>query len=216
MAISRRLTEGELQEHFGLERPFEPSHRLRDWLAGGHELEEIEKQRLQSLSERLLRHVSYWNEETLKMRFLAPLLEMVDYEQGDAQGFFEVELKAEVAGQQLKTIVDFVVARAKADLIKAPYFCFHEYKREKQPEDPTAQVLLAMLIAQAQNPAPIPIYGCYVMGRNWFFLILEGQTYTVSNLYNASEYEDLVQILRILRKFEGILKEELLPTPPNA
>ena len=108
-------------------------------IAGGDDLTASEKQHLQILSERLLRHVSYWNEETLKMRFIAPLLEMVDYEQGDAQGFFEVEIKAEIAGQRLKTIADFVVARAKADLIKAPYFCFHAYKRE----DPTAQVLSA-------------------------------------------------------------------------
>lgn len=207
---SIKWTEGLLQERFRLTRVFEPTDRLQTWLTVDDNLSDADLQRVNELSQRLFRHVSYWNEETLKMRFIAPLLEMVDYEIGNVQTFFEAELRDQVDGQSLKIIVDFVVASAKADLIKAPYFCFHEYKREKQPEDPTAQVLLAMLIAKARNPAPIPVYGCYVMGRNWFFLIMEDHTYAVSNAFNASEAEDLGQILRILRRFRTILAEELL------
>jgi hypothetical protein len=45
----------------------------------------------------------------------------------------------------------------------------------------------------------LPIYGCYVSGRNWFFVLLQGNVYGVSNAFNASD-DDIYQIFAILKK----------------
>jgi hypothetical protein len=56
-----------------------------------------------------------------------------------------------------------------------------------------------MVAAQAKNPAGLPIYGCYVSGRNWFFVLLEGEKYCVSDAYVATS-EDLYKIFAIMKK----------------
>jgi hypothetical protein len=40
----------------------------------------------------------------------------------------------------------------------------------------------------------LPLYGCYVVGRNWFFLVLNGKEYDVSLAYDATQ-DDLFDIL---------------------
>jgi hypothetical protein len=58
-----------------------------------------------------------------------------------------------------------------------------------------------MLVGQHQNRASdndFPIYGCYIIGRNWFFMVLEGNKYATSKAFQSTEYEDALQILRIL------------------
>jgi hypothetical protein len=56
---------------------------------------------------------------------------------------------------------------------EAPFFCFQEYKRETDPNgDPIGQLLAAMLVGQALNPPKQPMYGCYVIGCDWYFVTL--------------------------------------------
>ena len=57
---------------------------------------------------------------------------------------------------------------AKGKMIpKIPYFCLHEYKQENRREnDPLGQLLIGMVTAQAKSEGELPIYGCYVSGRN--------------------------------------------------
>ena len=75
----------------------------------------------------------------------------------------------------------------------------HEYKREVEATgDPLGQLLIAMVgaqrgNAQRQNTEAFPLYGCYVLGRNWFFVILEDQQYAVSRAYDATQ-EDVYEI----------------------
>jgi hypothetical protein len=92
-----------------------------------------------------------------------------------------------------------------------PYFFMHEYKREKKYSgDPIGQMLGAMLIGQAKNNNDKPVYGCYVQGRYWYFTVLEGKDYVVSNSYNSSEMHDAKQIIFILRKLKQIIIERLM------
>lgn len=87
----------------------------------------------------------------------------------------------------------------------------HEYKREKKYSgDPIGQMLGAMLIGQAKNNNDRPIYGCYVQGRFWFFSVLVGNQYVISNSFNSSELEDAKQIIYILRKLKEIILERLM------
>jgi hypothetical protein len=71
-------------------------------------------------------------------------------------------------------------------------------------------MLGAMLIGQAKNNNDKPVYGCYVQGRFWFFTVLEGKNYVVSNAYNASEIDDAQKIIFVLRKLKKIILERLM------
>ena len=72
------------------------------------------------------------------------------------------------------------------------------------------QLLEAILIAQEKNNNKKPIYGCEVIGKNWHFVVLKDRTYCVSDIYDCTNKDDLIQIVAILRQFKLILDTELL------
>ena len=82
-----------------------------------------------------------------------------------------------------------------------------EYKPEKNRDnDPLGQVLIAMVVAQQYNEQKFPVYGCYVNGRNWFFVVLHDDTYSVSRAYDATDIIDLQQILASLIDIKRIIE----------
>lgn len=61
-------------------------------------------------------------------------------------------------------------------------------------------------MTQSKNKAVLgeqamPIYGCYVVGRSWFFMVLEGKEYAISEMYVATKSEifDIVKLLKGLK-----------------
>ena len=104
-------------------------------------------------------------------------------------------------GEDLETSgrVDWLLAEGIQDP-RQPYFFLHEYKGEIDAAgDPLGQLLIAMVGAQRQNDASFPLYGCYVVGRNWFFVVLENEQYAVSNAFNSTQ-EDIFRIYSILEE----------------
>jgi hypothetical protein len=96
-------------------------------------------------------------------------------------------------------------------MVKVPYFHFQEYKKDKDPNgDPIAQLVEAFLIAQENNKNSKPMYGCYVIGRSWYFVVMEQKEYAVSSAYDCTDAQELHQIIAILRKFKEILETQLL------
>jgi hypothetical protein len=61
------------------------------------------------------------------------------------------------------------------------------------------------LVAYHLNQNKHPIYGCYVVKQNWFFMIFDGMNYAVSNAYNASD-DDLYKITAILIQVKDYIK----------
>jgi hypothetical protein len=201
--------EGLIVKTFGLKNVLDGFPLLDAWLTVENNLDadtikELEKRRLI-----LRKRVNGWNEETLKMKFIAFILDMVDYDTDDLEGVFDAELKGTVKGQKLSVVADYALCKYTFDLKEQPYFYFHEYKPRKKTKDPIAQLLVAMLIAQEKNERQRPLYGCAVVGELWYFMILDGTTYSISNGYVAANAEDLQRILLILRKFKHILTTEL-------
>jgi hypothetical protein len=91
-----------------------------------------------------------------------------------------------------------LVAKGKQTPQK-PFFFLHEYKPENKKEgDPVGQLLIGMVAAQRENNDEKPLYGCYISGRNWFFVFLDQKKYAISNAFNATEYPDFTKILSIL------------------
>ncbi len=205
-----KWTEGLVVETFGLKREFHHTPLLTRWLDVDNNLTQEEIAILEKRRWRLVENVNGWNEETLKMKFIAFLLELVDYDDKKPfQGVFEAELSGIIQGRPLKVITDYTIAKVTLDLVRHPYFYFHEYKPKKRTKDPVAQILLAMLIAQEQNKDDLPIYGCVVFGELWQFVVMKGLEYVISDGYRATNANDLQEILLILRKFKHILHTEL-------
>lgn len=55
-----------------------------------------------------------------------------------------------------------------------------------------------------------PMYGCTVTGQIWEFVIMENRTYSISQYYDGTKNDDLMQIIAMLRKFKEILETRLL------
>ncbi len=201
--------EGLIVKTFGLTRVFEEFPLLENWMKVTNDLSKKDIEELEYRRWQLVRKVNSWNEETLKMKFIAFILDLVRYDTDELEGIFDAELKGIVKGQRLSVVADYALSKVTFDLREQPYFYFHEYKPRKKSKDPFAQLLLAMLIAQEKNEHQRPLYGCAVIGENWYFMVLDEQTYSVSNGYVAANPDDLQAILLILRKFKHILKTEL-------
>lgn len=156
------------------------------------------------LKNNLRKKVKAWNEDELKMFFIAPLLEEVQLENEDLHAFTQRSFSATIGDIEIGGRVDFLIAKGKKKP-KNPYFCIHEYKQEENPRgDALGQLLIAMVAAQAINNQEMPILGTYIIGRNWFFVVLQGKEYAISREYDASE-DDIFQIFAILQKSKEIM-----------
>ena len=201
--------EGLIIKTFGLTKILEDFPLLDAWLTVSGSLPAEETQRLEKWRLKLLKNAGTWNEGTLKMKFIANIIELVDYDTDEFEGTFDAEMKGVVQGQKLSVVADYALAKATLDYMETPYFYFHEYKPRKRAKDPIAQLLLAMLIAQSQTKRKYPLYGCAIFGENWYFMVLDDKTYSVSAAIISTNRDSLQRILLILRKFKHILTTEL-------
>lgn len=172
----------------------------------------VEEGIFQEIYDEVVESIQGWSEEDLKMKFIAYVLMLGHLNKGrQFITCFEKTISGEVEGNFLKTKTDFMIASGILNLPINPYFHFQEYKPEINPTgEPMAQLLEAMLIAQAINKNGKPIYGCEIIGKSWRFVILQGKEYCISPAYDCTQKEDLLLIIAILRKFRHILETELL------
>ena len=90
-----------------------------------------------------------------------------------------------------------------------PYFCLHEYKRSIENQGtPDAQVLAAMLVARELNNNKLPIYGLFVVGLVWNFIVLQGNEYCISKSYNADD-EEIHIIFKMIKTVKQIINLNL-------
>jgi len=206
--------EGLVMDTFGLKRDYaKNSNILIDWVSANEDLSDIDLKYLEKLRNRAEIEVDSWNEEELKMNYLSFIVAYADYSQVDEvfRVYYERPISAEVQGHKINVIVDFMIAQGVLEYIKKPYFCFHEYKRAKKyNDDPAGQALLAMLAAQEINKNNKPVYGAYIIGKNWHFMVLENKNYAISKSFDCTQQDDLFSIISILRKFKIIIKTQLL------
>ncbi len=176
---------------------------LDEWLGTEVRPNVEEEKRLLALRERLREKVEFWNEATLSFYFLGPLMAMVDFDDTEYySSFVQTPLSMPLNGDNIKGNVDFLVATGYQKP-KSPFFVLHEYKPEESSRlDPTGQLMIAMLSARRENEQrglDLPIYGTYVLGRFWFFLLLRGSDYAKSLAYDATQ-DDLFRIFAILKQ----------------
>ncbi len=63
-----------------------------------------------------------------------------------------------------------------------------------------------MVAAQTINCHPHPIYGAYIIGRHWYFVILDGKIYSESLAYDATK-EEIMTIFGILHHTKEIIRQ---------
>lgn len=173
---------------------------LQDWLSSSYDLSPKEEEELENLQEGLIDYVEVWNEDELKFYFLGPLMRLVNYDaEKHYKSFLNRKLEATYNNQTLSGRVDFFLAKGH-QIPREPFFFLHEYKPEPNANnDPLGQLLVAMVAAQKANKEQFPLYGAYVTGRFFFFVVLDGSEYGVSLAYDATK-KDLGDIYAILQK----------------
>lgn len=194
----------DLEIEFGLEQVREMP-LLEEWLQKATTLTEYETQLVEYLRNKLLDNADFWNEDELKLQFIAPLLLVVNFDMPQVKVFSQRTMNAIIKGIEIGGRVDFMLAKGKQKPIQ-PYFFIHEYKQEskKGSSDPKGQLLSELLTAQHRNENKFPLYGCYVVGRNWFFVILNGNQYAVSDAFVATQ-QQIYKIIGILRYIKSLI-----------
>jgi len=198
-------TKEELEDTFLLSR-----HRtlttFDEWIAcaATQSIDDVETIIISRLKELLIDHVDAWNETELIEYFIGPMLTFVNFNTPEFSIFSERPLSAIVGDYELAGEPDAVIAKGTYSP-KVPYFCFHEYKKDNEPKgDPAAQALSAMLAAQALNPRPHPIYGLYVVGKLWHFMVLQERDYAISHGFLA-DGDDISSIFKMLKALKNLL-----------
>jgi predicted house-cleaning noncanonical NTP pyrophosphatase (MazG superfamily) len=184
------------------------SPELNQWLASTSTLTEVQAELLDQLHEEVKEDGGYWNEEELKVQFVGLILRIADVVvKNKLKVFYERPLAATVNGYALSVVSDCLMAAPLPfNTPAAPFFFLQEFKKKRgEKKDPEAQMLIAMLIAQALNPSGQILYGGYLIGPNWHFATLNGQYYTTSRQYDATNRDDLYQIVYIIRQLRELV-----------
>ena len=195
-----------LETLFGLEQ-VRYSEKLQEWLNQEAEITPLEKAIILHYQRILEYNLFSWNEQELAINFIGPLIGMLEFTTGKFNLFAERLLEETIQSVDNEDIrlsgrPDSLIASGRRSP-KIPFFSFHEHKPETEGGgDPGGQVLAAMLVGQAKNKEyDRPMYGCYVIGQNWYFLVLEGKQYKVAPPFAAtsSEVFDIYRVLKALK-----------------
>lgn len=193
---------------FNIER-IENHPSLNEWLDVPNHIQL--SSRFEKLRISLYKNVEMWNEDELKMMFIALFLAEFDfnnlpYYKVFTQRYFTLQTpEVEANGK-----IEWLIATGKQTPKKA-FFFLQEYKPEKNSgNDPLGQLLIAMVNAQILNENPKKtLYGCYTIGRFWFFVILKDKEYSLSRAYDATQTDDLTAMVGILEKVKKYIHQEL-------
>lgn len=184
---------------------------------------------LQYLQKNIVPFIDTWDEATLRYNFISQVVNLVGFISPKYQfsNFLEANIKAKYQNVVLKVRVEWMTALG-FQKPSTPFFFIHEYKpQEGSRGDVVGQLVAAMVAAQAKNQLPRiptvfnpnpksfadePIYGCYILGRHWYFVVLKDTQYAVSRPYDAKQAAELQLIVKILKvekqRIISLLKDE--------
>jgi len=170
---------------------------FNEWFTYDYHLSEDEINFLKQLIARYRFYVPHFLEEELKAKYIIPIINKVDFFATHFKDWYERTIKGTINGVELSGIVDFMVAKGVKEP-STPYFFIQEFKQSKPSQDPQDQLLAELIVSIEKNKHKI-IYGSYIIGAIWKFVILKkekGNTYTYfeSKAFDSLWYDDLKQI----------------------
>ena len=209
----RQCTLGLLEKSFDLEQ-VESLLSLTDWLEMSVPITDFERQLIDYYQDTMRFNLQGWNEQELALNFIGPFMGILKFKSKKYNLFSERSLEEtikDVTGEDvfLTGKPDGIIASGFRNP-ETPFFSFHEHKPEAESSgDPAGQVLAAMLVGQAKNQDKTkPMFGCYIIGQNWYFLILEGKQYAIATPFAATGKE-IMAIFRILKSLKTIIDESM-------
>lgn len=164
---------------------------------------------MEKYRDELLNYHEAWNEVELMMHFIGPFLKLIGYG-GTRYGlFFNRKLQATIGKLRLNGTVDGVIAVGYNEPV-VPYFFLKEYKKSQgYDSEPFGQLLAAMVAAQLLNGDGQPLYGCYVIGKYWSFVYLEGESFASTQGYDATDPAELQIIWSMLVEVKRVVEERV-------
>ena len=201
----------EVIDTFGIHKKIR-CQQLQDWCKATGTLKPYKASFLEDVRLHLERDWDSWNEEELKMHFISTVFITAEIDvEAHIKTFYERPMKGEVNGVEISVICDCMVATSKlSGNPQVPYFFLQEFAPHLPPKlgggwgegdrnDPEAQMLVAMLLAQQANADGKPLYGAWLQGENWYFTVLNGLEYCRSKIYVATNRTQLEQIVYMLQ-----------------
>lgn len=216
----------EVSEEFGI-KEVKKHTLLEQWLSIKCDIPKQTKGQLKQLQNLLKDNVDLWNEMELKMKFLGPLMNLVDYDTEYYRAFMERQLVLRKGDETINGTVDFLIAKG-TQIPCSPFFSIHvepfgeipnigEYKPDATAsKDPLGQLLIAMVAIYKDNQnagLEFPLYGAYVVGQLFYFVVFDGKTYCKSSPYLATKDEifDIFCILSEVKVYiDRLIEKEKL------
>jgi len=198
----------EVIDTFGIEKNRDCAI-LKSWMSVQGSFTPFEAQLMEQAREKLELKWDEWNEEELKMNFISLVFFVARLDVPKRiTTFYERKFSGKVNDISISLIVDCMIASpTNSGRPKSPYFFLQEFKQSLgDGHDPEGQMLAAMILSREINKDDKPIYGCWLQGAAWRFTLLNGIEYCVSRQFDATDSDDLLRIVFILRE----LKERIL------
>ena len=197
-----KIKDKELRELVNIKPNFS-SKIFNDWFNNKIILNESEIRFLIKLLEKELHFIRIYKEEDLKVKFIAPILNRIDFRDIDKEirDFYEEKITYKTKEFILTGVTDFLVSKG-LEYSEKPYFFIQEFKKGKESSYPEAQ-LLTELIAGLELNNFKTIKGAYIVGAIWNFIILEKlgddkYQYFTSMNFDSSKISELKEIYKNL------------------
>lgn len=188
----------EVQNTFGIKRRLSLP-LLEEWVNHEYPISQTHAETIENLRQYAFNYIETWNEDELKFLIISPLVSLIQFGSDKYKIFTQRKLTAKIQDIEVGGIVDFVLSSG-LQVPKHPFFFIHEYKQERKREnDPLGQVLIEMVAAQSKNDSKHPLFGAYVTGRFWFFVVLIGDEYAVNYALDVTRKEDMPRIYKMLQ-----------------
>ena len=183
---------------------------LTAWINSKVPITNFEKELVFTLHQNTSYRINDWNEEGLKINFIAPLLAFINYNTDKYTAFADEKMEVEVGDYLLTGKLDWFVAKGFYKP-ETNIFFLQEYKRGKgNISDPDGQLLAEMLASRTLNNQDNEVmYGVVVIGRSWYFVVLKGREYAMSNFYDSMNTEKLIEIFEILKASKKIIEQKI-------
>ncbi|KOR31577.1 hypothetical protein TI05_12680 [Achromatium sp. WMS3] len=147
--------------------------------------------------------IETYQEETLKVKFIAPILNRIDFSNLEKEvcDFYDESLTYKTEKFILTGKVDFMVSKGYF-YSETPYFFIQKFKPSTTAKNPQPQLLAELISAVELNDWKF-IKGAYIIGGNWHFVILEKlehhkYQYFISQNFDSTKIEDLKLIYKNL------------------
>jgi len=181
-------------------------YKFDEWFQFEYDLSDFEQEFIAKLVKKHKRRLNFYQEETLKVKFIGAILNQVDFLTENYADWYDASLSGIVNGVELKGYPDFMVATGIREP-KKPYFFIQEFKSSKPDKDPEIQLLAELLVSIEKNKSKI-MRGAYIIGQIWKFVVLEkiGENafeYFVSDAFDSLKTHDLELIYKNLQTIKS-------------